>query len=566
MKMELRFNQSDLQTNEDGSLTVSGYVNKTEQFSELLGHSQRFKEKIAKGAFSNAIEKAKEIHFLAEHDSKKILASTRNGSLKLTEDEQGLYMSATISPTSWGKDYYQLISSGILQNMSFGFSAIKDSWRNVGDYFERTVNELELFEVSVVRDPAYSSSSISARGIDVLEDLEIPADVRYGDILEMNKKGIMEKRNDLINELEIIAETVEVEARGLTKDEEIRTSNLKVEIELLNKKIEEKEVKNMIEVLNPTNEKSVEQRGFEAFLKGNFYSEEVRAITTGSAPGQLVVPTSISDEIIKKLEEVAPLFARSKQFQSVSGHLEVLKETDINGAQWLGELENATPSDFSMAKVKLEQKRLTAAIELSQQLINDAAFDIVNYSIDVLARRIALAINRAIVNGNGVGQMEGFLTATLPSESVIETAVAGSIGTDDVLSLFNSMNPQLVENAVFVMSRKTFNSLSKLKDGNNHYYLVDFKNGSGARYYTMLGLPVLISDVMPEIANSNKAVALVNMNQAYGTLVKKGIEVQHIYADSTQALRGAQLIVASIYLDGKVINEQAIRLLKVKSA
>jgi HK97 family phage prohead protease len=140
----------------------------------MLGKGQKFKEVITRGAWQRAIDKSKEIHFLAEHDKSKILASTRNGSLELQEDDEGLYMSATISPTSWGKDYHQLIKDGILQNMSFGFRSVKDSWRNLGDHFERTVSELDLFEVSVVRDPAYASSSISARGIDLVED-EVPA-------------------------------------------------------------------------------------------------------------------------------------------------------------------------------------------------------------------------------------------------------------------------------------------------------------------------------------------------------------------------------------------------------
>ena len=559
MKMELRVNRTNIEANEDGSMTVSGYVNKTEQFSEMLGRNEKFKEKISRGAFKRAIEKAKEIHFLAEHEGEKILSSTRNGSLELSEDANGLYMSATITPTSWGKDYYELIKSGILKNMSFGFRSIKDSWKKVEGYFERTVHELELFEVSVVKDPAYSQSSISARGIDIVEDVEVPSEVKrkmVRNIQQMSRKALSELRNDLLEQSQ------SYETRGLTKEQEYEQLQSQIrDIEMQIKKLDKKEVRNMVELLSP-NDTNVEQRGFEEFLKGHLYSEEVRAITTGTSPGQLTVPTSISDQIIKKLEEVAPLFALSKQFPSEHGYLEVLKETGIGGAQWLGEMENATPADFTMSKVKLEQKRLTSAIELSQQLINDAGFDIVSYAINVLSSRIAFSVNRAIVNGNGVGQMEGFLTATLAPESVVKT-VAGTVTTDDVLGLFNSMNPQLIEGAVFVMSRDTWNKVSKLKDAENRYYLVDFKNGNGSKYYTMLGLPVMISDVMPNIAVGNKAIGLINMGEAYGTLIKKGIEVQHVYADSTQALRGSQLIVASIYLDGKIINDQAIRLLSI---
>src|SRR5690606_7363150 len=155
MEMELRVNSAQLTGNQDGSLKVSGYVNKTEQLSEILGVTKRFKEKIARGAFSRAIKKAgRDIDFLSEHKADKILASTRNNSLQLTEDEQGLFMEATITPTTWGKDAYELINSGIFRNMSFGFRTIKDTWKKIeSNLYERTIEELELFEVSVVKDP-----------------------------------------------------------------------------------------------------------------------------------------------------------------------------------------------------------------------------------------------------------------------------------------------------------------------------------------------------------------------------------------------------------------------------
>jgi HK97 family phage major capsid protein/HK97 family phage prohead protease len=562
MKMELRFNQSDIQTNEDDSMTVRGYVNKTEHYSELLGHSKRFKEKIAKGAFSNAIRKAKEIHFLAEHDNKQILASTRNGSLQLSEDENGLYMSATISPTSWGKDYYQLIKSGIMRNMSFGFRAIKDSWRNRGDYFERTVNELELFEVSVVRDPVYSNSTIAARGIDVVEDIEIPNIQEVKEVKNMNKKALIEKRNDLLSELEGIAETIEVEARGLTNDEETKTSKLKYDIEILTKKIDGKEEINMIEVLGAS-DTTVEKRGFEAFIKGHYNSEEYRAITTSASPGQLIVPTTISDMIVQKIQEEAPLFAMANVIQT-TGNIEILRETALGDAYWTAEMEVLTPSDFAMEKIQLQQKRLASGIQFSQQLVNDSAFDVVSYAVSLLGRRLGLALEKAILVGTGgTTQMKGVLNEVLPSTSVVETTAVGAIGTDDILGAYTSMKAVFVKGSVFVMNRKTFAQISKLKNANNDYYLVDFKEAVG---YTMLGLPILISDSMPDIALGAKPIVLMNPQLAYTVAIKKGIEMKHIANDSTQALQGGQLLVSDIYVDGVVHNADALRVLTVKSA
>ena len=191
MKMELRVQNADLHANEDGTMTVSGYVNRTESLSNVLGVTKRFVEKIAKGAFARSIQNAqRDIDFLAEHNNKLILSSTRNQSLNLTEDNKGLFMEAMITPTTWGKDYYELINSGILRNMSFGFRTIKDNWKLLeAGLYERTIEELELFEVSGVRDPAYSQSTLAARGIALVEEVKIPSDV----IQNRNKKK--EERN-----------------------------------------------------------------------------------------------------------------------------------------------------------------------------------------------------------------------------------------------------------------------------------------------------------------------------------------------------------------------------------
>ena len=173
--IELRMNNFNVIEDTSEGLVVSGYVNETGKQSHLLGNKKKFKETIQKGAFTRALSKGNDIHFLAEHDENKILASTRNGSLTLKEDEKGLLMTAEISNTSYGRDYHTLIKDGILRNMSFGFTVDKDKWNKAKDgTYTREVSELTLYEVSVVTNPSYPQSSISARGLNVVEDVEIP--------------------------------------------------------------------------------------------------------------------------------------------------------------------------------------------------------------------------------------------------------------------------------------------------------------------------------------------------------------------------------------------------------
>lgn len=175
----VEFRMHDAQMSSSGDMIVSGYVNETNQFSHELGMAKRFKEKISKGAFKRAIQNSnRDIDFLAEHDSSVVLASTKNNTLQLKEDDKGLFMEARIINTSAGRDWYEMISSGLITNMSFGFKSVTDEWRSIGEnLFERTINELELFEVSAVRNPAYAQSSISNRGMNTSDDDIIPENI-----------------------------------------------------------------------------------------------------------------------------------------------------------------------------------------------------------------------------------------------------------------------------------------------------------------------------------------------------------------------------------------------------
>lgn len=188
--IELRFIDFKLEDSSDDELTVSGYVNEVGKLSHLLSSGRKsFRERIMPGAFSKSLSVNSEVHFLAEHDSKKILASTRNSSLELKEDEKGLFMKATISPTTYGKDYHTLIKDGILRNMSFGFGVLKDKWTKLTDgTYTRDITDLILYEVSVVTNPAYPQSTISARGLNLIEEVDIPDEVMEENTMSENNK------------------------------------------------------------------------------------------------------------------------------------------------------------------------------------------------------------------------------------------------------------------------------------------------------------------------------------------------------------------------------------------
>lgn len=140
-----------------GTPTVfSGYAAVFNSPSEPLP----FTETIAPGAFRRTLKSEREIRMFVNHDSGQPLATTRNGSLRLSEDARGLRVEADLPDTTAGRDLSTLIESGVVHSMSFGFSVPRggDSFSDNGQ--TRELRELILHEVSVVTGfPAYPATS-----------------------------------------------------------------------------------------------------------------------------------------------------------------------------------------------------------------------------------------------------------------------------------------------------------------------------------------------------------------------------------------------------------------------
>ena len=137
-------------------MRFSGYAAVFNSDSEPLP----FIEQIAPGAFKRSLSSGREIRMFNNHNTDQVLATTRNGSLMLTEDARGLKVDAQLPDTTLGRDLAVLIADGTVHSMSFGFSvpAGGDSWSDDGK--TRVLREVMLHEVSIVQGfPAYPETS-----------------------------------------------------------------------------------------------------------------------------------------------------------------------------------------------------------------------------------------------------------------------------------------------------------------------------------------------------------------------------------------------------------------------
>jgi HK97 family phage prohead protease len=175
-KMETRVNAADFEIREtDDGMQFSGYAAVFNSDSEPLP----FTERIAPGAFRGSLQNRNDIKLLWNHSTGDVLASTRSGTLRITEDARGLYVEADMANTTVGNDARELIKRGDVDSMSFGFTVARggDEWNSEGTV--RTLNRVSLHEVSIVAFPAYTATAgtTAVRGLDkVALRAEVDAD------------------------------------------------------------------------------------------------------------------------------------------------------------------------------------------------------------------------------------------------------------------------------------------------------------------------------------------------------------------------------------------------------
>lgn len=168
-KRNLTTNSVEIREDEEGNRTLTGYAIKWEMKSVTMGW-RRFREQFKRGAFTESLTNEDQLA-LWSHDTSKVLGRTKNGTLRLFEDEIGLRFELDLLDTTLGDDAYKTIKRGDVDGVSFGFQMLKQEWDEADpDNVIRTVTKAKLLEISPVAFPAYPDSQISARSKDPYEE------------------------------------------------------------------------------------------------------------------------------------------------------------------------------------------------------------------------------------------------------------------------------------------------------------------------------------------------------------------------------------------------------------
>jgi len=119
-------------------------------------------ERIMPGTFKRAIRED-DVVAAVDHDTSRLLGRKSNGTLRLAEDDRGLYYEADPPDTTAAGDAVKLLDRGDIRGSSFQFRTTDESWEKEDDREVRVIRGVQLYDVGPVARPAYASTTAGVR-------------------------------------------------------------------------------------------------------------------------------------------------------------------------------------------------------------------------------------------------------------------------------------------------------------------------------------------------------------------------------------------------------------------
>jgi HK97 family phage major capsid protein len=346
----------------------------------------------------------------------------------------------------------------------------------------------------------------------------------------MNSKEIRSSINSLLMEQQRIA-TAGFTAESRTKFDKIQTDVEALEADL--QRVEAMEQRNVsgaqftpsprpgvgdgrsVHQLNSSERRSRINEAFRTYARTGQIGAEYRdLLTTSDATGGALIPQEFSGLLIEALKYYGPIAARVAQ-----------KVTNNNGAPMKFSFANDTANSLTLlgvegtsgpaetdpsfsSKIVGVDTVTGGLIKVSFQELDDSSFNLDTWLRSAFGVRYARGIEKAITLGtDGAGTaLPNFATGGLLGQATVgttTTALANGIGWDDLVNLYNSVDPAYANpDSNWVMNSKTRGYLLGLKDGFGRPFFTPDPTADNP-FGKLLGFDVCINQSMPDTGTAN---------------------------------------------------------------
>lgn len=292
-------------------------------------------------------------------------------------------------------------------------------------------------------------------------------------------------------------------------------------------------------------------------------SYEVRnALSEGvDSEGGYLVPDEFENTLVSSMEEEGSIRSLAHVFTTSNGVHKIPVVRTKGSANWIDEGGSYGDSDDVFGQEQIDAHKVGTVIKVSEELLNDSAFDLEKYFQEEFARRIGAKEEEAFIVGDGNKKPTGILNAAGGAEIGVTAASEKAITADEIIDLYYSVKAPYRKNAVWVLNDSTVRAIRKLKDSNGQYLWQPALHEGD--HETLLGKKILTSPYMPEIAAGAKVIMFGDLS-FYWIGDSQGITFKRLnerYADMGQVG-----FLASKRVDGKLVLPEAIKVLQMKGA
>ena len=382
------------------------------------------------------------------------------------------------------------------------------------------------------------------------------------------------QRAELLKQADAIVSAAQNENRNLSTDEVTKFNKIDAAANELRDQFTAME--RNIELQKEAAAKSVSKEpkkldrsaSFEKYLRKGFgaLSAEERNILSRGTATQVVgtdalggygVPQGFSGEVDIALAFTGELERLARAFNTESGNLVPYPTNNdtATDAVLTAEAAESTIQDLTLGVVNLNAYKYTSLVKVSEELMQDAGFDLTGFVIEQLGERIARATNSAFTVGTGSSQPSGIVTGSTLGKTA---ASATAITSGEILDLIYSVNKAYRNSASFglMMNDSTVAAVRALGLSVTNDFPVFVPSMAIGEPDRIMGIPVYVNNDIEAISSGKKSIICGDMSKfivrSAGNVVVERIDEQYKSAGIT-AFR------AKVRKDSAVLDSTSIK-------
>lgn len=376
----------------------------------------------------------------------------------------------------------------------------------------------------------------------------------------MKLKALVEKREDLKNEMQEILSKAEQEQRALTNEEIEKFDNAENEIKNIDATLEREEKQNNMET-KVNEDMTLEQRESKQFIdyiRGVMENRTDVNLTSGS--NGAIIPNTIANKIIKKAYDMSTILRDATKYNTKGTlSIPVYSETSSNkiNMAYKDEFAELESNVGGFTSIDLNNYLCGALVKISKSLINNTDIDLENTIVNLVSEAISRFEERELLYGTD-SKVQGLRGVTQGLTTASATAITGA----ELIKLKNSVKKQFRKNAKWIMSNDTLTAIELLTDQDGKFLFHEDMTGEWNGY--LLGYPVEVSDNMEDIG-ANKVV--IYFGDFSGLALKQREDALELNVLREKfATQHAIGVNAWLEFDAKVENTQKIAKLTMKAS